>query len=234
LPSIVTTTFPPVAATEIACCPLGSVSDHGELVTAAGVGLESVVVAGAEDVVAASVDVAPAVVVAAPPVVSPAGAVVAAVVDVESPDDVVVVVVASVPPVVDALESVPVDVAAAAVLFEPEPDDVVVVVGDGVDESVVVVAAGVEVDVSVVVLGDGEGAAAGAVYCDPVAAGCAPEVGLAAPAALGSVGAVDVAGDVAVDVAVGSATGMPIESDTVGTFANGSLGVFELDAVAAI
>jgi len=70
---------------------------------------------------------------------------------------------------------------------------------------------------------------AGGEYGDAVGADCTGVVAVAAAAAaLASLGAVDGAGGAGVVAFVaGSATGMPIESDTVAAFANGSVEVFD-------
>ena len=143
--------------------------------------------------------------------------------EVESPDEVVVaafgswvVVVAAADPlgsfelesavVLDALPSVDVEVVVVFVVvdeLDPSDDEVV-------DESVVVV---IGVDVL----------EAGAEYAGVTGDVCAAVFAVAAGGALASAGG---AGGV---VVAGSATGYPIESETVATFAYGSVAVFDVE-----
>ena len=202
--------------------------------------LESVVAGAAEDVVAASAE-APAAVAVAPPVASVDAAVAVGVVldafgagafDPEVSD------VATADPLVSAeveLAAVSeldplVSVGALFVVDELDASAAGVVVDDvsavGVDVGVGVVGVGVDAVSVGDVFDDGEGAG----YCGCAAVGGAAvlvSVGVAAalPPPLG----VDDGAATGVCVAGGSATGMPIESETAGTFANGSLDVCDVD-----
>ena len=206
--------------------------------------LESVVAGAAEDVVAASAE-APAAVAVAPPVASVDAAVAVGVVldafgagafdpevsDVATADPLVSAEVELA--VVSELDPL-VSVGALFVVDELDASAAGVVVDDvsavGVDVGVGVGVVGVGVGVDAVSVGDVFDDGEGAGYCGCAAVGGAAvlvSVGVAAalPPPLG----VDDGAATGVCVAGGSATGMPIESETAGTFANGSLDVCDVD-----